>query len=352
MNLALNTTSIQIQKWLQNGAIFSSEPGHCILGEGPFHCRPFKKSSSAFYVSDFFDLLETVLEPSVVGQVHREALRQELVNIKGLPASVSWEPPDKDLFFLDFFHIQSEIQKGILKKVVPVVFESALLQVTKEILAGWLYKVLASVTKGFVFGHWNLDKGEGVLGLTPELLFSLKGQALTTMALAGTAQGPNHPLIEDPKEWQEHHLVVHSLKDSLSSFGTLKTSAPYEWSPGALTHLRTDISLSLNKENVSPLELVQQLHPTPALGGVPKRNSEKWLKSRDIHTQRGSFGAPFGFITENSAEFVVAIRCLIWKNNRVYVGSGCGVVEGSQLDKEWQELSNKRQAVKQVFGWN
>lgn len=343
--------SLHMQKWLQNGAISSFGAGDCALGVGPFNAKPFGAGQPAFYVSDFFDPTENVLIPDGLSRLSRAQLQQQLVNRKSLVAPSEWEQPDWKQFQLDFQEIQLKIQNGDLKKVVPVVFESIPLQVTPEILAGWLWHGLTSSTRGALFGYWNLQKSEGILGLTPEVLFSLEGQSLTTMALAGTARDQNHQLLKDSKERFEHDLVVQEIKARLSPLGHVKTSGPYEWTPGALTHLRTDISVELEDSNLSAVDLVQNLHPTPALGGAPRQASIDWLKNHDCPPGRGPFGSPFGFLSGSSANFVVAIRCLIWRDGKVYIGSGCGIVEDSQVEREWQELKLKRQAVRQVFGW-
>ena len=340
-----------MQNWLQNGAILSSEGGDFVLGQGPFESRLFSDAEEGFFKGDFFAGAKEVLKSELLATVPERALRDLMVNFEGLPGELTWEEPDRDLFAEVFQEIQHRISTGALEKVVPVVFESASLEVTPDILGSWLTRLLSSTTKGHLFGHWDLQAGQGTLGLTPETLFTQQGNHLSTMALAGTAGDDGHRLLEDPKEVKEHNLVVQSLKNSLSEFGSVKVTDPYEWSPGALTHLRTDLSVEISSEEWSPLKLIQKLHPTPALGGVPQKQSLAWLKANEGPVGRGVFGAPFGFVSKHHSKVVVSIRCLIWRDGKVFVGSGCGIVKESQLENEWQELKNKRRAVKKVFGW-
>lgn len=341
-----------MQNWLQNGAILSSEGGDFVLGEGPFVSRSFNDAGEGFFKGGFFDGADEVLKPELLAFVPEKALRELLVNFEGLPGKLTWEEPELDSFVEVFKDIQNRISTGALEKVVPVVFESAALEVTPEILGIWLMRGLSSTTRGHLFGHWDLQAGQGVLGLTPETLFTQQGNRLSTMALAGTARSDEHRLLEDPKEVKEHELVVQSLKNTLSEFGSVKLTDPYEWSPGALTHLRTDLSVGFNSDEWNPLKLIQKLHPTPALGGVPQKESLAWLEANEGPVRRGVFGAPFGFVSKHHSKVIVSIRCLIWRDGKVFVGSGCGIVRESQLENEWQELKNKRRAVKKVFGWD
>ena len=68
---------------------------------------------------------------------------------------------------------------------------------------------------------------------------------------------------------------------------------------------------------------------------------------------RGAFGAPFGIRlagdTGDVDRCVVAIRCIQWADDRVRLATGGGVVAGSRLEAEWQELAHKRNAVREML---
>jgi len=63
-----------------------------------------------------------------------------------------------------------------------------------------------------------------------------------------------------------------------------------------------------------------------------------------------TFGAPFGVQWSGGLQMVVAIRGLWWTPDRVWLPAGCGIIDGSALDREWRELGLKRRWVKQAFG--
>ena len=47
---------------------------------------------------------------------------------------------------------------------------------------------------------------------------------------------------------------------------------------------------------------------------------------------------------------LVAIRNIEWQRQSVRIGAGSGIVAESELEQEFEELRNKREQVKQLFG--
>ena len=97
--------------------------------------------------------------------------------------------------------------------------------------------------------------------------------------------------------------------------------------------------------------MAQELHPTPALGVSPRKLGFDEIARWDDVTLRGRYGAPFGVLlpgTEGMRCFV-AIRGVQWQDGSVLLGSGCGVVSESVLEREWKELELKRASVKRIL---
>ena len=62
------------------------------------------------------------------------------------------------------------------------------------------------------------------------------------------------------------------------------------------------------------------------------------------------FGSPFGVKIDNFFEAFISIRGLFFNENMIHIPTGCGLVEGSLIDNEWDELAFKRRWVKSSFG--
>src|SRR5206468_3655166 len=174
-------------------------------------------------------------------------------------------------------------------------------------------------------------------------------------ALAGTRTIDRaQELLRDPKELREHRLVVDDIIRRLAPFGNVEIGAIGILELPSIAHLVTRIRFeeSGGSEKMSFAEMVRRLHPTAALGVSPRTDAGlRWLREADRGVKRRSFGAPFGLEREDrSAIAVVAIRNVQWNGSAVRVGSGAGLLLESRLEREFEELRQKRDQVKALFG--
>ena len=223
---------------------------------------------------------------------------------------------------------------------------------TKERLQSCLQRGVASLEKnaGYLYGHWNADYG--VLGITPELLFSHSQhtpQKVQTMALAGTCHASHcqELFIKNEKERHEHQLVVQGICQSLQKLGSVQVGTIQLFQLPRLTHLMTPIKVQLS-HSFHFDQLVDSLHPTPALGAFPLKEGKKWLEDYQTHTPRHFFGAPIGFSYPQMglSHCLVGIRNVQWDASGMSIGAGCGVVKQSTFEKEWQEIQFKIRAIR------
>lgn len=257
---------------------------------------------------------------------------------------VRWEAPDAMPFSIVFQEIMACIHQGVIEKTVPVVTE------TGESGAAPADAVMAAMAAQgaplYSYG-WASD-GSGFAGATPELLFSLDGLHLESMALAGTARCEDETVFGvDEKEIREHEYVAQTLISKLLGLGTLNRKERRVLRLGSIIHFLTDISVELEAPQ-DIRQLLRQLHPTPALGPLPRTDETMDMLRgwRDLLGCPDEFGAPFGVWDCGKFEAIVAIRGLWWEGNRISLPAGCGIIEASRLVNEWRELRLKRAAVK------
>ncbi len=246
-----------------------------------------------------------------------------------------------------FVAIHAEILRGIeeqrFQKVVPFAGEE--LEFGGPLQWPMFPASLNDPGDQFAFGFQH--NGEGMCGITPEVLFRVKDGVLSTMALAGTGLIDGPSLLADPKEMLEHRLVIENIHQALRGLGEVSVGFTREQDYSHLKHLLTPIEVALNQPPAF-LDLISRLHPTAALGGMPRAAALDFLRLRG--GERHRFGAPFGFVNDDEMYCVVAIRCLQWSGARAWVMSGCGVVEGSVAEREWRELGLKREATVRQLG--
>jgi menaquinone-specific isochorismate synthase len=190
------------------------------------------------------------------------------------------------------------------------------------------------------------------IGASPELLYYREGRKLQSEAIAGTRtrgqtsredQGFGEELLGSEKDLREHRYVVDSVKDAFVSLTppslNCNNMSVSLLKLARIQHLiaRFDIKL---KDSVSDAELIETLHPTAAVGGYPRDKAVEEI-GRLEGFNRGWYAAPVGWVKQDAAKFVVAIRCGLVKDNCLNLYSGAGIVRGSVPDNEWDEMNNK-----------
>lgn len=200
--------------------------------------------------------------------------------------------------------------------------------------------------------HFAVRPAEGAafIGASPERLFRRTGDRVVSEAVAGTrARGETaeadaalrEELLESPKERREHAFVQAAIRTDLEAFCT-SVEAPETPSDLALArgrHLHARLTGTLQPDT-STLELLNALHPTPAVGGVPTQEARTAIRTQEPF-DRGWYAGPVGWIGADAAEFAVAIRSGLVERSRLALFSGAGIVEGSVPEREWDEIEQK-----------
>ncbi|WP_052573855.1 chorismate-binding protein [Haloferula sp. BvORR071] len=321
--------------------------GRRLTGYGPFRTTDVVPASGvAFYRNDFG---LTAAEPWWIPERWEIGQRPEpQVTVEEL-IPCEWEAPDASAFAGVFQEISAAIRAGAFEKTVPVVVERG----TLEALPGHALLETAAASAAPLFGYGFSDGESGFAGASPETLFSLAGDTLRTMALAGTARAEEREvMVVDEKEIREHEYVAQALVSKLGDIGRVRRGPRVIMELGSIVHFHTPIEVELAGDE-SPTSLIRRLHPTPALGPLP-RTPETMEQLIDWRRRVGTpedFGAPFGAIMEGEFHAIVAIRGLWWEGCNLRLPAGCGVIEASRLVNEWRELRLKREAVKARFGF-
>ncbi len=321
-------------------AVFGTRTGEVLVGYGPFTAQSEAPSAGvALYKNDFSLSQE---KPWLIPE------RVEVLESvkESRPVEISWEEADAEPFAEVFREVSSAISQGVIEKSVPVVTVSGQGEVSPDALLGRLLNLPANLRP---YG-W-IGEDEGFLGATPEVLFRYFDGRIYTMALAGTARSDEGALFAiDDKEIREHEFVAQTLIAKLSDLGMVTRQERGILDLGKLIHFQTLIKVELYRYELIQT-LIDRLHPTPALGPLPRTPEtmallNDWRKRLDCPPE---FGAPFGLYRDGDFEALVAIRMTAWKGDQFQLPSGCGVIQESRLMSEWRELALKRAAVKELF---
>lgn len=246
-----------------------------------------------------------------------------------------------------------EITAGRIEKLVPARFLQ--LRGGELIWKNYFSRLRESSGANTHRFIWRM-KEEVFFGASPELLLRVDGEKIFVPAIAGTrayrgdAEAASRELLSSEKEAREHAHVVRDIVETLTALG-MKPDAPKN--PELLVlknlvHLFTPIEATLDK-GISIFTIAKHLHPTPAMGGFPKKESVKLLGEHE-NWDRGYYASPLGFVDENgSGAFVVGIRSALFTKDCVTLFAGAGYVRGSSADAEWKETRAKMQSMLGVF---
>ncbi|NJX15546.1 chorismate-binding protein [Tamlana crocina] len=267
------------------------------------------------------------------------------------------------------------VKKGIqgiehekFKKVVLSRSESAHLKENNPVVI--FKRLLNNYPSAFVY-CWFHPKVGLWLGATPETLIKIEGAQFSIMALAGT-QSYNGTLNVkwQEKEKQEQQYVTDFITENLKpAVERLTVSDTETVKAGNLVHLKTMITARL-KSHVPLKQVIDALHPTPAVCGVPKLAAKQFILEHENYNR--SFYT--GFLGElnmektarprsgkrnienrayamakKSTQLYVNLRCMQIKDENAIIYIGGGITESSNPENEWQETVEKSLVMKNIL---
>ncbi len=287
-----------------------------------------------------------------------ESLRQRLYRLETRPAALPEQPPvietvedSRDEWRRRVTTALAGIEAGTISKAV--------LSRHRELRAAGAFSpeaALASLARAYPScAVFAVDNGDAVfLGASPEGLAAVSDGQLSVTCLASSAPRGTTPdedgryqhyLLEDGKERREHTAVVGMLADALRDVCRELhwQKEPQVMKLKNIQHLYTPFT-GLLRPGVAILDIVARLHPTPAVGGVPTEAARKLI--RELEGDRGWYAAPVGwFDGSGSGDFIVAIRSALLRGATARLYAGCGIVAGSEPDREYRETELKFQPL-------
>ena len=233
-----------------------------------------------------------------------------------------------------------------LTKVVLACKET--LHLSKSVNAVDLFQGIMS--RGPAYKFFFSYNGSVFMGASPECLYQRDGSKLFTEALAGTCAGDDIDLLRSDKDNLEHDYVVRDMHEALKSICTkVFQSEPKEllvWQN--LTHLRSKFQGDI-AENIMDMHILAALHPSAAVLGYSRNTA--WSVLREYEPfDRGWYAGPVGYIGKNTSMFAVAIRSALVYGKTLELFAGAGIVRGSDVQNEFNEVCSKMQQYHETLG--
>lgn len=194
----------------------------------------------------------------------------------------------------------------------------------------------------------------GLVGATPELLLRLNRAMVTSRVLAGTISKTGDDekdlalaasLARSSKDLEEHMYAVRSVAQSLAPFcsSTNVPDSPFVLHLANVMHLATDVTGAISEfpTHVDTFSILETLHPSAAVCGTPTNAAAKVISDLE-GMARGRYAGPVGWIdARGDGELGIALRCGQIKENQIRLFAGCGIVAGSNPQRELAESQAK-----------
>lgn len=190
------------------------------------------------------------------------------------------------------------------------------------------------------------------VGASPERLVRLNNGRVDVTCLAGSIATSDDPderealgraLLASGKDREEHEIVVRSTMAALQEVCAevvRLAGTPRVVTARSVQHLESPLVGYLTGAG-TVLDLVERLHPTPAVGGYPRADAFAAIRNLE-QIDRGWYAGPFGWVDPSgSGEFIVAIRSGLISGYRASLFAGCGIVEDSVPAAEFAETELK-----------
>jgi isochorismate synthase len=204
--------------------------------------------------------------------------------------------------------------------------------------------------------------GAALVGASPELLVSRRGDQVTCRPFAGSAPRSADPqtdrangaaLVESAKDRVEHAMVVDAMRKALDPLCVelQVASTPQLSGTAAVWHLSTPITARVRETSTTALDLALALHPTPAVGGAPTDAAIAVIAG--LEGDRGFYAGAAGWCdARGDGRWVVSIRCaqLSADRRKARAHSGGGIVAASDPDAELAETTTKFTTILSAFG--
>ncbi len=281
---------------------------------------------------DFKGTLKAISGAEFLNQeVFHDILNTELLDFKEETAR---EYQEKLLNVIDFIK-ENQLSKLVISRRKLVQFNDSKLSLSQTFL-----NLCEAYKNAFVY--FFIKDGKCWLGAFSELLgkFDKKTSEFKTMSLAGTI--PANENWTD-KEIEEQKPVTDFIANTLKNYAPeVHKSETYDHVSGNIKHLRNDFSVKISENDLE--KIIAELHPTPAVCGIPKEICRNAIADFETHP-RNFYAGYIKVETEENVQYFVNLRCAEFFKNAALIYVGGGITAESSPEKEWRETELKSEAV-------
>ncbi|MDC0036642.1 isochorismate synthase [bacterium] len=252
--------------------------------------------------------------------------------------------PDYPLWHSQVNDSLNAIQEHKIEKIVLA--KQTVFELEKAIDASLLVQQISNIEPSCSVFFQQFSSDLSFLSVTPETLFLREGNNLTVDVIAGTQQVKadntfDDSLLNNTKNLREHKFVYSHVLNVLKNIATaIRSDSTHTLLKLAYVEHITKQVTAVAKKGVSDFDILECLHPTPAVAGHPTEAVLALIKQNETFN-RGWYAGAVGVLGKEKTELLVGIRSCVIRARKITVFTGAGIVEGSTPEKEWEELLAK-----------
>ncbi len=239
--------------------------------------------------------------------------------------------------------LDGDIRKAILSRIKPIK------DISKKDAGEFYYTLCSKYPKAYTFMYYTPQSGLWS-GASPELFLKIKDNHAYTVSLAGTRNSTGDGLKWNDKEVDEQQIVTDFVTGILNKYGVhaAEVKGPDTIKAGKIAHLRTQYHFGVNTIQNKLGDFIMDLHPTPAVCGLPKTESMQIIHDVEKHN-RAYYAGFIGRVNTGNLGFFVNIRSMKLSRQGVDLYLGGGITEGSNAKEEWDETELKAETLMEVI---
>ncbi len=275
-------------------------------------------------------------------------------DLSGFPDASRESTVPSPTYAIDFANFHAQLQQGVFRKIVLArcADEPCADAIASEQL---FLRACQFYPRLFVALVYTPQSGLW-LTATPEILLEGEQGRWRTIALAGTMKleekelgGEGESAMWSTKNIEEQRIVATYIAECLEQFTSdFHEEGPRTVRAANLVHLRSDFTFTL-PDDCQIGSVLEQLHPTPAVCGLPKREAFRFITANE-HTPRRYYSGFMGPLHINEATHLyVSLRCMNIADDGYHLYAGGGLLRDSVLQQEWQETEAKMETMRRLF---
>jgi isochorismate synthase len=191
------------------------------------------------------------------------------------------------------------------------------------------------------------------MGATPEILIKSEGNQFETVSLAGTQvrKSDHEEYYWSTKDIEEQAFVSRYMLDVFFNFDIhqYKTIGPETMESGKVAHLKTSFFFPAEKIAGCLGSFIADLHPTPAVCGLPKDLADEFIRTKETHARKYYTGYLGPWRLRQQVALFVNLRCMEITPKEFILYTGGGITSRSVPEKEWEETNQKAQTLLSVI---